>query len=289
MWEGDLERKREKRRRRFGFIVGLILAFILHVLIFWGPRIGYSPVMERARRVMVARTYSPPPQREEVRRLPGKKKALAQGEKANRTRELKAPEPAKAVEPERVAPKPTNAPEHVTGLRSKDTEESSEQERELQKLMDELAQYQDELSGEESKWDTVALGEGDGGGSQSGGSGDGEGYADEEVELDSLIRVVVNTYPVTDLQLNPPRIPYPDIVKVKKSKFKENICRVYYRLKTDEKGNIVKREIKTPATKEAQERFALFVNRVVEEVDNWPFPAVKADIHVDVYFTIELE
>jgi hypothetical protein len=312
MLESELERKRERRKRRFALAIGLLLALFVHALIFWGPRIHYRPVMENLRRTMIAKPY-----REVVQPPPP----------ASAPREIEAPDEGKTAPPPSTTPVPAPLMGNSTGIESSVSQESSnapstrsvtshqnvaEAPRKVEKsggalkgeaaaahaagnsgqwesLMGEIASKGKEIEKKKGQeWDAPKA-ENAGTGRPPPPPPPARDDEDEDRILDSRIRVVVNTYPPTNLQRSPLPLHYPDSVKVKKKNFKEGVCRVYYRVKTDSLGKIIKREIKTPATSEAQEHFALFIEAVKSEVEKWPFEEVEADVHVDVYFTIDID
>ncbi|TAL17759.1 hypothetical protein EPN96_04340 [bacterium] len=310
MLESELERKREKRKRRFALAIGLLLALFVHALIFWGPRIHYRPVMENLRRTIIAKPYrevfQPPPP-------------------TGAPKEVEAPDEGKTAPPPSTTPVPAPLMGNSTGIESSVSQESSnapstrsvtshqsvaEAPRKVEKSGGALKGEAEvaHAAGNSGQWENL-MGEIASKGAEiekkKGQEWDApkaepvavnrppppppERGEDEDRILDSRIRVVVNTYPPTKLQRSPLPLRYPDAVKVKKKNFKEGVCRVYYRVKTDSLGRIIKREIKTPATSEAQEHFALFVDAVRSEVEKWPFEEVEADVHVDVYFTIDID
>lgn len=310
MLESELERKREKRKRRFALAIGLLLALFVHALIFWGPRIHYRPALENLRRTMIAKPYR---EVQQYQPPPGAPK------------EIEAPDEGKTAPPPSTTPVPAPLMGNSTGIESSVSQESSnapstrsvtshenvaEAQRKVEKsggalkgeaevahaagnsgqwesLMGEIASRGKEIEKKKGQeWDApkaeTAV-------ASRAPEPPPERDEDEDRILDSRIRVVVNTYPPTKLQRSPLPLSYPDAVKVKKKNFKEGVCRVYYRVKTDSLGRIIKREIKTPATSEAQEHFALFIDAVRSEVEKWPFEEVEADVHVDVYFTIDID
>ena len=110
--------------------------------------------------------------------------------------------------------------------------------------------------------------------------GDGEGY------LDSRIRMTVVSYPPTSIEADRPAIPYPDL-RFRRAQLQKGTCRVWYRVWTDGRGEIVRTQVKTPATKEERELYAEFVTQVEESVAEWPFPRQEAEVHIDVFFQIE--
>ncbi len=104
--------------------------------------------------------------------------------------------------------------------------------------------------------------------------------------LDPRVRVTVVSYPPTAIEADHPPIPYPDL-RVRRRELKKGICRVWYRVWTDERGNIVRRQLKAPSGPEEQRIYEPFVKAVTESVESWPFEARRAEVHVDVLFEIE--
>jgi len=113
--------------------------------------------------------------------------------------------------------------------------------------------------------------------------GDG---SDADGFLDPRIRIKVVSYPPTSIEQGYSAIAYPDL-QFHRAQLQAGTCRVYYRVKTDGAGNIVFRELKTPAAKDERERYAPFVEAVTSSVEEWIFDRVAADVFVDVYFAIE--
>jgi hypothetical protein len=79
---------------------------------------------------------------------------------------------------------------------------------------------------------------------------------------------------------------YPDL-RVHRRELTAGICRVYYRVWTDDAGRIVRTQVKTPESQEDLRRYAAFVDAVKAAVADWPFPRGAAEVHVDVLFEIE--
>lgn len=103
--------------------------------------------------------------------------------------------------------------------------------------------------------------------------------------MDPRIRLNIVSYPPSGIEQYQAAIPYPKL-KVRRRELTEGICRVYYRVWTDGRGKVVRRELKTPATPEEKKLYAQFVEAVTKDVETWPFDRVAADIHVDVLFDL---
>lgn len=120
-------------------------------------------------------------------------------------------------------------------------------------------------------------------GSGRGGGGDG---SDPEGYVDSRIRTKVTSYPPTAIEESYPAIPYPDL-RIHRRDLEKGICRVYYRVWVDERGEVARTQLKAPETSAAQKRYAPFVEAVTRAVAKWPFPRTAAEVHIDVLFEIE--
>lgn len=293
------QRRRESRLHGFGLVLGLLLAVLFHVVLFWGPRVDYRPLLEsaRVRRVLVARPYEPKPPPKPAAPLPKTTVGAGAGsDTVSQTRgKIPLPDESAAARTESVQEAGGAEPFRRGGIGREWNEQDqpaarSESDREevslepgpdaWSALMAELEQRGQSLEERmrreaEGTSDSVARGQG------LQGAGEGkEGY------LDPRIRVKVVSYPPTSIEGAFPPIPYPDL-RFHQSQLTAGICRVYYRVWTDGSGRVVRDQIKSPATREERERYAPFVEAVTSEVAVWPFDRVKAEVHVDVLFEIE--
>jgi hypothetical protein len=149
-----------------------------------------------------------------------------------------------------------------------------------QGVLAELEEKQRDLSSEEKHWTKPAI-------KLKAASGGAEPVkiGNAEDVMDPRIRLNVVSYPPSGIEQYQATIPYPKL-KVRRRELTEGICRVYYRVWTDGRGKVVKRELKTPATPEEKKLYAQFVEAVTKEVETWPFDRVAAEIHVDVLFDL---
>lgn len=298
-----LERRRESRLSRFGMALGFFIALVFFALLFLFPIVKYEPILEKAkiRRVLVARPYRP---RVLEPKKPGggaKPKAQAQ----NRPKPKPKPQtPKKPPKPSGAPlPKKSRPPRPDKAMRpppSKKRKASSVKDTPLEDKADEMepsAQAEDldalliALEEKKSELEDLddALGANSGVGEGLGGSGGGKGMGVGDGDggyLDSLIRMNVVSYPKTSIEELYPEIDYPDL-KFKRKQLQAGICRVYYRVWTDNSGRITRGQIKTPSTKEDLEKYAVFVDAVKSGVEEWVFDKVEAEIHIDVLFEIE--
>jgi len=285
------ERRRESRLHRFGLGLGWLLAVLFHAALFWGPEVPYRPALEeaRVRRVLVAQPYRPAPAPTPVRP------------------ERPAPPPEAAVRAEKPAADPapsTPSPAPAPGGRDRPRAGVAERAltdaglsvasapredpgrgrapaaspEEWKALLAELQARGQEISASEAE----PVAQARGGGAEPG----AEGPAGEGGYLDPRIRMKVVSYPPTSVEAAHPAILYPDL-RFHRRQLQAGICRVYYRVWTDRTGRIVKAQVKTPSTREEQERYSPFVEAVEESVAEWPFDRAEAEVHVDVLFEIE--
>ncbi|HSH69755.1 MAG TPA: hypothetical protein VK997_07540 [Deferrisomatales bacterium] len=285
-----LLRRREARLRRFGLALGVLLALVFHLALFWGPKVGYRPVLEQARvrRVLVARPYEPTPPPPPPQPVP-RAEAPAPA----------APTPAPKVEvpPPRAAPAPRVAPEPEPPPRAARVPETVPDAGRVVPKTDQDA-WSSLLASLEGRKENIevtraarraeldaqaaamsAAGNRSGAGGQ-GEEGDGEGY------LDSRIRMTVVSYPPSSIEAEYPRIAYPDL-RFRRAQLEKGTCRVWYRVWIDRFGKIVRTQLKTPDTEEERKLYAEFVTQVEQSVAEWPFPRQEAEVHIDVFFQIE--
>lgn len=123
-----------------------------------------------------------------------------------------------------------------------------------------------------------ASGAGDGSGGTGSGKGGGGGY------LDPRVRVVVTSYPPTEIERRHTQVPYPDL-KVKQHQVTTGWWNVYIQLYTDKEGRIVRRTVLRPESDGPVEK--MFVSQVQKEIDRWSFDRAEAEILVDVRFYVE--
>jgi len=109
-------------------------------------------------------------------------------------------------------------------------------------------------------------------------TGPGTGY------LDPRVKVVVTSYPRTEIEQRHTQVPYPDR-KFKKQQFTSGWWNVYIQVRTDATGKVVRKNILQPETDGALER--IFVEQVNQEIDKWSFDPKEAEINVDVRFYVE--
>lgn len=102
--------------------------------------------------------------------------------------------------------------------------------------------------------------------------------------MDPRVKVVVTSYPPTEIEQKHTHVPYPDR-KVKKQQFTSGWWNVYVQIRTDATGKIVRREVLRPETIGPLER--IFVEQVNQEIDKWSFEREAAEINVDVRFYVE--
>ncbi len=293
-----LETRRDARLRRFGLGLGLVLAAGIHAALLWGPRVTYRPALEQARirRVLVARPYRPPPPPPRHERRPAPEPGRGRSRPEARPAPKPAPPPRPAPAPEPPAPAPAvqapppaapaampesprsaavEAPDRAGGA---PTEAAPVPADEWTALLAELQARGRALQQAMGAPETSGVA-GAGAGDPGAGSG-AEGY------LDPRIRVTVVSYPPTGIEEAHPPIPYPDL-RFHRSQLQAGICRVWYRVWTDRQGRIVRRQLKAPASAADRRRYAPFVEAVTRSVEEWPFDAREAEIHVDVLFEIE--
>ena len=283
-----LQRRREERLRRFGLALGGVLALLFHLALFWGPKVDYRPVLEeaRVRRVLVARPYvpAPPPPKPPPAR---ESKAPARPKPAPKTVE---PPAASAAVPQRApepAPQPPAAkiretvPDAPRATPKTDQDAWSSLLASLEgKKKDIDEKWQERRAEIEAQAQAVDPGETQWGEGPAGDEGGGDGY------LDSRIRMTVVSYPPTSIEADYPAIPYPDL-QFRRSQLETGTCRVWYRVWLDGRGEILRTQVKTPATKEELKKYAEFVAQVEQSVAEWPFPRQEAEVHIDVFFQIE--
>jgi len=106
----------------------------------------------------------------------------------------------------------------------------------------------------------------------------------EEPYLDPRVRLVVVSYPKTSIEKEHPYITYPDL-KVKKYELPSGWCNVVIRIYTDQRGNVVSREILRPREGGMRER--LFLEHTLESLKSWKFPRAKSEIIIDVRYYVE--
>jgi len=105
--------------------------------------------------------------------------------------------------------------------------------------------------------------------------------------LGTMATPVVESIPHTSISQTFTDIPYPETVKIKKEKLASGICRVYLRLDINSSGDIKNIYIRSPKTKEDQQRYGIFLDTVLETVKTWKFENRAATVFVDVRFAIE--
>ncbi len=291
-----LDRKKEKRLRRFSLVLGLLLALLAHLLIFYGPQISYKPVLERAKvkRVMNVRPYQPPKpniKKKSDKRLAAKRSQKSLVEQNRPKKEAPTASPIKKVDQSRRKAVETQAAKADRVEKGKTLDASAFEGDVLQDkpeintdewetLFAQLEmekQSLEERRPEDKEWD-----DSDTLRQNTGGGGDDSG----NTLMDSRVRVSVVSYPPTGIEFNPPSIPFPRL-KVRKKELRKGICRVYYRVWINKFGKDVRTQLKTPSTEEDIELYAPFVKIVTEEVNEWPFSPTKSEVHVDVYFDLE--
>jgi len=298
-----LLRRREARLRRFGLALGGVVALLAHLVLFWGPRVDYRPVLEQVRvqRVLVARPYQPtpppppPPPPPTVPRPPPPTPGLAPPPPV--AAPAPAPMPAAVAQPDAAA-----APQRkVADVPATDTKEARARPKGADDatLAPAPAQPDDwrnllaSLEGRQAdireKWQerkaeieaqSAAVSPHDTQWGREGAEEAGDGF------LDSRIRMTVVSYPPTAIENEYPAIPYPDL-RFRRSQLEKGTCRVWYRVWVDGRGEIVRTQLKTPATEAERTLYAEFVTQVEQSVAEWPFPRQEAEVHIDVFFQIE--
>ncbi len=308
--------EKEKRLRRLGLIMGLVLALFFHALIFFGPRVSYSPALEKAKikKVLVARPYRPRPQQREIEvPIPTRTEPVVKpkkdtgggseikGVKEDVAKDVKVTEVVEkstVAEPaERAATDAYGRADAIdTGVRDDppaidDTpvppspDEEAKSENDWDKMLSLLEQQKSEMSAREAqlkaereKLDRVE--------EEKAARQTAEEKEEEDALLDSRIEIKVTSYPRTTIEDTYPYIPYPDM-EVRQSQLKSGICRVYYRVWLNEGGKIIRSQLKTPSTSEEKKKYAIFIDTVMRNVDQWKFPYTEAEVHIDVRFEIE--
>lgn len=306
-----LERRREVRLRWFGGALGLVLAAVVHVGILLGPEVRYRPVLEdaRVRRVLMVQPYQPapppPPPPPKPKTAGRGTPALSKPDKpADQAATSRPAAPKKQALDSRVLDgRRTSAPPD-SGVAEADAQDQGaadsaipELDREAatpaepardewKELLEELEDKSEALDSQSAQQVASArsaqesgLGLGGPGKGGSGG-GDGDGF------MDPRIRATVVSYPPTSVVEAFPPIPYPDL-RFRRSQIRESICRVYYRVWTDAKGRITRRQLLNPESPTSRKTYAPFIDAVRSSVEEWPFDRVEAEIHVDVLFEIE--
>jgi hypothetical protein len=315
-------RDRERRLHQFGLVAGLLLAVVVHLYIFFGPRVSYKPVLERAkvRRVLVAKPYRPQkanaddvvtkPDAKPIKQAKSTEKKPAQpikpaeskkGDLTKKGADLSGADASKAVQREKVQSSEAkvqggqtsagqsaqeqglevqalnpNASADDTGGESAPVDEVGEkkQEEQWQELLAQMEQQNVDIVQEKERLKTQ----------QQRASKVDDGT--DEILEDSRIRIKVVSYPPSGIEQSHPAIEYPELT-LRESQLQSGICRVYIRVWTDENGNIVKEEIKTPSRGPDRETYKVFIDRVLEEVRFWSLPRQESQIHIDVLFEIE--
>jgi hypothetical protein len=314
-------RDKERRLHRFGLVAGLVLALIVHLYIFFGPRVSYKPVLERAkvRRVLIARPYrpkqpnadkvvkplekqvKPPTSIEEKPVQPAKSAESKKGGLTKKGADQSAPDPSNAVQKVTV----DSSEAQVTAGKASAGQSSQDQGLEVQALtpsqsqdsaggakaleeatgeaVSEAEQFQQLLAQMEQQNEDIVQ-------NKERLKTQQQRVAEEERtdELleDSRIRIKVVSYPPAPIERKYLVIEYPEL-EVRESQLQSGICRVYFRVWTDAFGNIVKEQLKTPSSGPERERYKIFIDRVMEEVRLWPLPRQEGEVHVDVLFEIE--
>ncbi len=280
-------RRREVRLHRFGLGLGLVLAAFLHLVLFWGPDVRYQPALEeaRVRRVMVAVPYQPvappppPPRREAAPAAPAPSPAPAPMPRPAPTapqvgsadiQRPGLPEPVRTEVGQATGGTPPKTPDPGRTAPAGPDEWSA--------VFAELESRHHALNAEAAREAALAA-------EARGRQGQGEDRG-EAGFLDPRIRMKVVSYPPTSMDSAHPAVGYPDL-RFHRAQLQAGICRVYYRVWTDGRGRVVRRQIKTPDTKEALALYGPFVEAVTSSVDEWPFDSVEAEVHVDVLFEIE--
>jgi len=292
-----LERRREDRLSRFGMALGLFISLVLFIVLFSFSFVKYEPILEKARvkRVLVARPYRP--RAVQPKKKPGgSSKTKAQNKSRPKPKAKpprRPPKPSKApVVPLKkrpldkiVKPKPTKTTKQPQKVRKPDEDNVPEADAaDVNSLLSALESRNAELEELGDAPNTGVVGDEDSfeglGNGVGSGEGDGEGY------LDPRITINVVSYPKTSIEDSFPEIEYPDL-RFKRKQLQAGICRVYYRVWTDNMGRIVKDQLKTPSTQEDLEKYSVFIDAVKSSVKYWVFDKVEADIHIDVLFEIE--
>jgi len=98
---------------------------------------------------------------------------------------------------------------------------------------------------------------------------------------------IVKSEPLTSIGDKFTPIPYPSEKKIKQENIKASICRVYLRLYINEYGEIDVVKIRSPKSKADREKYKIFLDAVIDTVNEWDYDHQKAIVFVDVRFTIE--
>jgi hypothetical protein len=307
-----IEKRREARLRRFGVGLGLVLAGLVHVALFWGPEVRYRPLLEEAqvRRVLVVQPYRPAPPPPPP---PPKPKTPGSGSPSAPKPKPATPKPAAA----KTAPPDASVTPPLIPIRKSAAESLSEkavappdrgdtqaQKTDIahldtdaakavtppqdawKKVLSELEAQRESLSSLTGR-EVASAGAAQAGGRGKGGRGrGGSGGGDGSDFMDPRIRITVVSYPPTPLAQDHPSIIYPDL-RFRRRELEAGICRVYYRVWTDAEGKIDRRRLESPQTPADQKLYAPFVDAVTSSVDGWPFAKEKTEFHVDVLFEIE--
>jgi hypothetical protein len=304
-----IERRQEARLRWFGAGLGLVLAGLVHLAIFWGPEVRYRPLLEEAqvRRVLVVQPYRPAPPPPPP---PPKPKTPGSGAPSAPKPKPAAPKPSTAAAaPPEASITPPLIPDRKSAVtkpsetalapqKSGDTRVAKSEiphldtdaakmdppEDEWTKVLSELRAQGDTFSSMSAR-EVASAGSGEGdarwrGGRGGRGTGDGGGF------LDPRIRITVVSYPPTPMVEEHPPIPYPDLL-FRRRQLEAGTCRVYYRVWLDAAGKVQRKQLEAPKTHEDLKLYAPFVEAVTASVDSWPFQATEHEIHVDVLFEIE--
>jgi hypothetical protein len=112
-------------------------------------------------------------------------------------------------------------------------------------------------------------------------------YEPPEVFLGTMATPVVVSKPYTSIEENFTDIPYPDDMKIKKEKLRSGICRVYLRVSVNSYGEIRDIYIRSPKTEDDKVKYKIFLDTVLDTVNEWRFDHQEALVFVDVRFTIE--
>jgi hypothetical protein len=315
-------RDKERRLHQFGLVAGLVLAVVVHLYIFFGPRVSYKPVLERAkiRRVLVAKPYRPQKPNEDgveivpdtkpvelakssenIPAPPSKTAESKKGDLSKKGADLTGTDSSQAVQKVTVetsealvqggeASAGQSAQDEGLEVQALDPNKSSDNTGGQQAPVDEVGEKEQEeqwkellVQMEQQNEDIVQKKERLKTEQQRVKSADRG--ADEILE-DSRIRIKVASYPPSTIEQNHPAIEYPELT-LRESQLQTGICRVYIRVWTDVNGKIVKEELKTPSTGPERERYKVFIDHVLEEVRFWSLPRQEAQIHIDVLFEIK--
>ncbi len=103
--------------------------------------------------------------------------------------------------------------------------------------------------------------------------------------LDRRIKLVVKSYPPTNIERDYGLVEYPE-VGIRRKNFQEGWCQVYLILSVNGNGEIERILIERPRA-EDRELFAPLIEAAERAVSQWDYDRQQAEVHVDVRFFVE--